>query len=141
MTCSSTTARSTATLSGCGASSARSTRSSARSKRYTGRVIRSPRAEPASPARLRWSRRLPLTARILAVNIIALGLMAGSLLYLDSYRKQLLTERFGQARAEVQITADALREVSPSERARLLVRIGNSQHLRLRVFAKDGKVL
>jgi two-component system sensor histidine kinase ChvG len=90
---------------------------------------------------LRWSRRLPLTARILAVNIIALGLMAGSLLYLDSYRKQLLTERFGQARAEVQIAADALREVSPNERARLLARIGESQRLRLRVFAKDGKVL
>jgi two-component system sensor histidine kinase ChvG len=111
--------------------------------------IRSPTREEALmparafkvPSRLRWSRRLPLTARILAVNIIALGLMAGSLLYLDSYRKQLLTERFGQARAEVQITADALREVNPNERARLLLRIGNSQHLHLRVFAKDGTVL
>jgi len=84
---------------------------------------------------------MPLTARILAVNIIALGLMAGSLLYLDSYRKQLLTERFSLARAEAQITANALREVNPDERARLLVRIGGSQKLRLRVFAKDGSVL
>jgi two-component system sensor histidine kinase ChvG len=117
------------------------------------RAILSPRADQRpgaptaarpvypAPSRLRWSRSLPLTARILAVNVIALGLMAGSLLYLDSYRKQLLTERFGQARAEVQITADALRETNPNERARLLLRIGESQHLRLRVFAKNGAVL
>ena len=30
-----------------------------------------------------WRRRTSLTVRILAVNIIALGLMAGSLFYLD----------------------------------------------------------
>ena len=35
-----------------------------------------------------------LTSRILAVNIIALGLLAGSLFYLDSYRNRLLAERF-----------------------------------------------
>ena len=90
------------------------------------------------PARSAWPLRLSLTSRILAVNVIALGLMAGSLLYLDSYRKQLLSERFSLARAEAQITADALREADSAQRARILVRIGTQQKLRLRVYGADG---
>ena len=35
-----------------------------------------------------------LTARILAVNLIPLLILAGSLFFLDSYRRQLLAERF-----------------------------------------------
>lgn len=88
-----------------------------------------------------WARKLSLTARILAVNVIALGLMAGSLLYLDSYRRQLLAERFSLARSEAQITADALGEATPAERTRLLVRIGPRQHMRLRVYAADGALV
>ena len=41
------------------------------------------------PGKLFWTRRVSLTARILTFNIIALALMAGSLFYLDSLRKQL----------------------------------------------------
>ena len=89
----------------------------------------------------RWARKLSLTARILAVNVIALGLMAGSLLYLDSYRRQLLAERFSLARSEAQITADALGEATPAERTRLLVKIGPRQHMRLRVYAADGSLV
>ena len=47
------------------------------------------RAEVAR-ATHRWPWRTSLTARILAVNIIALALLAGSLFYIDSYRKELL---------------------------------------------------
>ncbi len=42
---------------------------------------------------LRWSARLSLTTRILAVNIIALALLAGSLFYLNNYRDSLTEER------------------------------------------------
>ena len=83
-------------------------------------------AEPLRPrlARRRdWTRRASLTARILAVNIIALGLMAGSLFYLDSYRNQLIAERFKLARSEALIIADALAETPRSERPPLLARI------------------
>ena len=73
--------------------------------------------------------------------MIALGLMAGSLVYLDSYRKQLLAERFSLARAEAQITADALREAEPAARARILARIGTQQKLRLRVYRADGALI
>ena len=45
-------------------------------------------------ARTRWSRRLSLTSRILFVNVVPLVLLGGGIIYLDSYRKQLLDERF-----------------------------------------------
>ena len=50
-----------------------------------------------------------LTTRILTVNLIPLLVLAGSLFFLDSYRRQLLDERFKLARIEAQITAEALR--------------------------------
>ena len=96
------------------------------------------RAAPGSAERNGWKRRASLTVRILVVNIIALGLLAGSLFYLDSYRKQLLAERFSLARAEAQITADALRGAAPAERDRLLASIGAQRRLRLQLFDADG---
>ncbi len=91
--------------------------------------------------RLDFSRRVSLTARILAVNIIALGLLAGSLFYLDSYRKQLLAERFRLASAEASITADALAPASRRQRRDLLATIGTEQHLRLRLYNKQGNLV
>ena len=38
--------------------------------------------------------RFALTARILIVNILPLALLGGGLFYLDSYRTQLINERF-----------------------------------------------
>ncbi len=90
------------------------------------------------PRRPSWKRRTSLTVRILAVNIIALGLMAGSLFYLDSYRKQLFEERFKLARAEAEIAAAGLAAATPDERRDVLVRIGQSQKLRLRVYSANG---
>ena len=80
------------------------------------------------------SARISLTTRILAVNIIALALFAGSLFYIDSYRKQLLAERFALALAEAEITADALEGASQVQRVAFLVRIGTDRKLRLRLW-------
>ena len=91
--------------------------------------------------RLYWTRRTSLTARILAVNIIALGLMAGSLFYLDSYRKQLVGERFKLARAEAEIAAAGLAAAAPRDRAAILAQIGTDQRLRLRLYQPDGRLL
>jgi two-component system sensor histidine kinase ChvG len=93
------------------------------------------------PDRLFWTRRVSLTSRILAVNIIALGLMAGSLFYLDSYRSQLLAERFKLARSEALIIADALSETPRAERKPLLARIGREQGLRLRLYDARGRLI
>lgn len=63
------------------------------------------RQVPVRPTRRRlWrTRGVSLTTRILAVNVLALALLAGGFFYLDSYRTQLLNERFRLARAEVEI--------------------------------------
>ena len=95
-------------------------------------------AGPETGGRLFWTRGFSLTARILFVNVIALALLAGSLFYLDSYRKQLLAERFKLARSEAEIVADALAEAPAEQRRSLLARIGNEQKLRLRLFDASG---
>lgn len=85
-----------------------------------------------------WISRPSLTARILTVNIVALALLAGSLFYLDSYRKQLLAERFKLARSEAQIAAEALVVSTPERQLTLLGQLGKEQRLRLRLFNKEG---
>ena len=57
--------------------------------------------------------RLSLTSRILFVNVLPLVLLGGGFIYLDSYREQLLDERFKLALVEAQITAEALAGASP----------------------------
>lgn len=90
--------------------------------------------------RASWKRRTSLTVRILAVNIIALGLMAGSLFYLDSYRKQLFEERFKLARAEAEIAAAGLAQAGPDARRAQLVAVGQAQQLRLRLYDAKGQL-
>lgn len=93
----------------------------------------------ASRLGLPW--RVSLTVRILAVNVIALALLAGSLFYIDSYRRELLAERYRLARSEADITAAALARESGRRRLELIARIGSEQDLRLRLFDPRGKLL
>jgi len=88
--------------------------------------------------RLSWSRRLSLTTRILAVNLLPLALLGGGIFYLDTYRKQLLSERYKLARIEAQITAEALAGASRKRQEALLIQIGKEQHMRLRMFDAEG---
>lgn len=82
--------------------------------------------------------RVSLTIRILAVNVIAIALLAGSLFYIDSYRRELLDERYRLAKAEAEITADALIHANTREKRALIARIGTEQKLRLRLFNAKG---
>ena len=84
--------------------------------------------------------RFALTGRILAVNILPLLIMGGGLFYLDSYRTQLINERFKLARIEAQITAEALAGASRTRQEALLVQIGKEQRMRLRTFDAKGKL-
>jgi two-component system sensor histidine kinase ChvG len=63
---------------------------------------------------LRWTGRISITARILAINIFALGILAGSLFYLDSYRKRITEARVEQAETEARIIATALAAAPPA---------------------------
>lgn len=86
-------------------------------------------------------RGVSLTTRILFVNVIALALLAGGFFYLDSYRTQLIEERFKLARAEAEIAADALDGASAAERRELIARIGSDQVLRLRLYDAESQLL
>lgn len=97
-----------------------------------------PRPRLAVRLGLSWS--VSLTARILAVNVIALALMAGSLFYIDSYRRELLAERYRLAKSEAEITADALADEDLGGRLALIARIGTEQDLRLRLFDPRGRL-
>ena len=88
--------------------------------------------------RMRWSRRLSLTSRILFVNVVPLVLLGGGVIYLDSYRKQLLEERFKLALVEAQITAEALAGATFDRQQALLIQIGKEQRLRIRVYDEEG---
>ncbi len=98
-------------------------------------------ARLASRRRVWRTRGLSLTARILAVNVIALALLAGGFFYLDSYRNQLLQERFKLARAEAEIAATALADAGPAQQRALLARIGPAQRLRLTLYDAKGGLI
>lgn len=90
--------------------------------------------------RLGWSGRISLTSRILVVNILPLAMLGGGIFYLDSYRTQLLNERYKLARIEAQITAEALAGASRTRQEALLVQIGKEQRMRLRMFDAEGRL-
>ena len=87
---------------------------------------------------LRWSARLSLTTRILAVNVLAIALLAGSLFYLDNYRDKLTDERLSQARLQAQIMSDALNLQTPDNRNDLIIDFAADLESRLRLYDKSG---
>jgi two-component system sensor histidine kinase ChvG len=101
-----------------------------------------PESEPLGRRfeRLTFPPQTSLTARILTVNLIPLLILAGSLFFLDSYRRQLLDERFKLARIEAQITAEALAGASRERQQALLIQIGKEQRMRLRMYDAEGEL-
>lgn len=96
--------------------------------------------DSAGLARFTPGRRLSLTPRILIINLLPLLLLGGGVFYLDSYRKQLLDERYKLARVEAQITAEALAGASRERQEAVLTQIGKEQHMRLRMFDAQGRL-
>ena len=87
---------------------------------------------------LRWTGRIALRHRILAVNVFALAILAGSLFYLDSFRSRLTQARVDQMSSEATMIARMLAAVPAQRRQALLVRLGQDSGTRLRVFGPDG---
>ena len=88
--------------------------------------------------RLAWSKRLSLRQRILAVNIFAVAILAGSLFYLDGFRTRLTEDEIAQSRSEAVMAAHALAAAPNPVRQRLLVQLGGDSAVRLRVYGRDG---
>ena len=87
---------------------------------------------------LRWSGRISLTRRILAVNIFALALLAGGFFYLDSYRVRLIDDRIARAEREAGLIAKALEAAPERLRPALLGDFGDRTGTRLRLYAANG---
>ena len=96
-----------------------------------------PRSED-SELRLRWSRRFSLRQRILAVNIFAIAILAGSIFYLDSFRSRLTEDEVEQSRSEAVMIAHMLAAIPPGRRQPILVRLGQDSGTRLRIYGRDG---
>ncbi len=90
---------------------------------------------------LRWSGRVSLTARILAVNALALGLVAGGFFYLDTYRARIVDNRLALASAEAQLISQAIMAAPPPEREGLVTRLARITDKRIRLYDADGTTI
>ena len=106
-------------------------------------VIASPKTDPLEDGRdltLRWSGQISLTRRILAVNIIALLMLAGGFFYLDSYRSRIVDSRVAQAGREARLIGEAIASVDPDLRDALVLRLARDTGSRIRVYDAAGGV-
>lgn len=99
--------------------------------------INSPSPERTEPP-TRWSGRVSLTTRILAVNVFALVMLAGGFFYLQSYRSRLIDFRIHRAVRELALIHDTIEAVPPAAVPGLLGRMGERTGTRLRLYAPDG---
>lgn len=90
---------------------------------------------------LQWSGKLSLTRRILAVNILALALLAGGFFYLDSYRTRVVDARLEQSERELSLLAISLRQ-TPRERWNdVIAAFSRQTNDRIRLYAPNGQRL
>ena len=92
----------------------------------------------------------PITGRILAVNLLALGILVAGLLYLGEYRRSLIKSELAALRIQAEMFAVALAEGSnradgPAARhflaetvAQMVDRLVETTGARARVFSSDG---
>ncbi|WP_373487904.1 ATP-binding protein [Blastomonas sp.] len=98
-------------------------------------------ASDVAGQRLRLTRRVSLTWRILAVNIFAVAMLGGGLFYLDSYRERIVLERLDQEQQTVWLMTQALGRMAANERVALLVAADRHNSTRYRLYAASGAVL
>ncbi|MFL6862433.1 MAG: ATP-binding protein [Allosphingosinicella sp.] len=87
----------------------------------------------------RWTGRWKLLHRILFVNVFAIAILAGSLFYLDGYRRRLIDQAVLSTQTQAQLAADSLRLAEPGEEADLLRTFGQHSRTRIRLFGADGR--
>ncbi|SEM61355.1 two-component system, OmpR family, sensor histidine kinase ChvG [Sphingomonas gellani] len=90
---------------------------------------------------VRWSGQVSLTQRILAINIIALLLLAGGFFYLDSYRTRILDSRADQAMREARLLAEALDATNGDGRDALIQRLARDSGTRVRLYDRQARLL
>lgn len=81
-----------------------------------------------------WAAGGSLTTRILAVNIIALAMLAGGFFYLDSFRSQLVDARLEETASQTRLIAEAVAAAPEGGRGPLIAKVGMATGTRLRIF-------
>ncbi len=99
----------------------------------------------------RWGPFSPLTRRILAVNVLALGILGGGILYLDQFRENLLQRHISDLEAQAEIIAGAIGESAsggPESRTievaparQIIARLLGPTDSRARLFSTEGTLL
>lgn len=100
----------------------------------------SPKSDRA-PLAVRWSGRLSLTPRILAVNVFALALLAGGFFYLDSYRTRIVDDRLAQSARELKLLAIGLENAPADRHDSLIAAYARQTGDRVRRYASDGRLI
>jgi len=108
-------------------------------------------AAPKPERKQTWGFFSPLMRRILAVNMIALGILGGGILYLNQFRDNLMNRRIEDLRIEAEIIAGALGEsptLGPSSTEidflsarRIVDRLVGPTETRVRLFSTDGEMI
>jgi two-component system, OmpR family, sensor histidine kinase ChvG len=91
-----------------------------------------------------WRRGLgfgSVRARIFAVNLLALIVLAIMLLYLDTVRSRLLDERTASLANEAITVSRLVADLPEPARAGSIMRLGMERGTRVRLFAEDGERL
>jgi len=95
----------------------------------------------------------PITRRILAINLFALGILVAGLLYLGEYRRGLIDAEIASLHTQAQLFAAAIGEGavnsdSPTSQRlledvtrKMVRRMVETTHTRARLFAADGTLL
>lgn len=91
-----------------------------------------------SNSRRNWFGQLPLTNRILAVNLLTILLLAFGVLYLDAFRNQLSEERLRLIHREAQMTASVLASAPAASHDAVLLSLARATGSRIRVYGSDG---
>ncbi len=106
-----------------------------------------------SPRAIRRHAMSPITRRILAVNILALLILAAGMLYLADYRRGLISAELAALRTQTELFAAALGEGTamadaagveafvPTVTTRMVRRLVEASGTRARLFSDDGTLL
>ena len=87
-----------------------------------------------------WTGRWTLTPRILAVNLLTIGVLALGVLYLDAYRNQLAEERTRQIQREAALAANAIAAAAEERRPAVIASLAKATESRLRLYGPDGRL-
>src|SRR3546814_13010889 len=89
-------------------------------------------------APLVWSARWSLTTRILAVNILAVALLAGGFFYLDTSRTRPVDTRIEVMEDQLAMLDSAPEAARPDQPDRLIGEFTRTPESRLRFYAPSG---